>query len=133
MFSNRKAAGLATQITSPYPFVVVCLFIFDSFIISHHSACRLRPCALQSETIWRASAYKFYSFMTFRERGGCSDVSSFPGLRTKALMTLISASFSKPPTPKPPMYPSFSSESENTRSPVSSDFALEIMVSIIKT
>lgn len=95
MFSNRKAAGLATQITSPSPFVVVCLFIFDSFIISHHSACCLRPCALQSETIWRASAYKFYSFMTFRERGGCSDVSSFPGLRAKALMTLISASFPK--------------------------------------
>lgn len=101
MFSNRKAAGLATQITSRAPFVVVCLFIFDSFIISHHSACRLRPCALQSETIWRASAYKFYSFMTFRERGGCSDVSSFPGLRAKALMTLISASFPKTSPPPP--------------------------------
>lgn len=102
MFSNRKAAALATQTTSPSPFVVVCLFIFDSFIISHRSACRLRPCALQSETIWRASAYKFYSFMTFRERGGCSDVSSFPGLRAKALMTLISASFPKTSSLPPP-------------------------------
>lgn len=99
MFSNRKAAEVAMQIIYPFPFVVVCLFIFDSFIISHHSACRLRPCALQSETIWRASAYKFYSFMTFRERGGCSDVSSFPGLRAKALMTLISASFPKSSPP----------------------------------
>lgn len=59
------------------------------------------PCTRQRETLWKAAAYKFYSFMTFKRAGrlfGCLFVS---GLRAKRLMAFIFASFPLKVPPKP--------------------------------
>lgn len=92
----------------------------------------LPPCTTHKETIWKAAAYKFYSFMTFRKRGGCFDAPSFSGSHADAPMALISASLPKTSS-KTVLRLELCSEPEDDQSSVSLDFALEITLRIIKT
>lgn len=87
---------------------------------------------MQRETIWKAAAYKLYSFMTFRERGGCFEASSFLALRAEALMAFIFASLPKTSS-EPGSDPGFAGSWGNDQSSLPSDFALEITLPIIKT
>lgn len=92
----------------------------------------LPPCTTQRETIWKAAAYKFYSFMTFRKQGGCFDAPSFSGSRANAPMALISASLPKTST-ETLLRSELYSEPEDDQSSLSLGFASEIMLRIIKT